>query len=185
MIRFNAALPVGFGAQQPVRPSEQRQAVGQEQPWEQRSAGQPASSGASRVRLRRLRALTTGTQPTVTDIRHTDIQAMRTEPTRRPAMDIRNTPVLLHMLIPGAMGTRADLVSRITPLPPATDTPSHSEHPADLGSPGYGHQADEGYPAHPGSPSYGSPGDLKHPLTLNSSLIVIRTICFLLPTRIR
>jgi hypothetical protein len=91
---------------------------------ERRWEGRPEYSGASRAHLHHHRAIITATQPTVTDIRHTDIQAMRTEPTRRPAMDIRNTPVLLHMLIPGAMDTRADLVSRITPLPPATDTPA-------------------------------------------------------------
>src|SRR5689334_5895897 len=116
MILFNAALPVAFGERLPVQPSEQRQVVDQEQRSEPRWEGRPGLSEELRVRLHHHRALTTGTQPTVTDIRHTDIQAMRTEPTRRPAMDIWNTPVLLHMLIPEAMDTRADLVSRITPL---------------------------------------------------------------------
>jgi hypothetical protein len=103
--------------------------AGQEQRSEQRLEGQPEYLGVSRLHLRRLRALTTGTPPTVTDIHHTDIQAMGTEPTRRPAMDFQDTPVLPLMLVLRAMGTRADLGSRITPLHPATDIPASRKIP--------------------------------------------------------
>ena len=123
MIPFSAALPVAFGEQLPVRPSEQRQVVDREQRSEQRSAGQPEYLAASRVRLRRHRALITAIPymdipPTA--IRHTGTQAMDTEPTLRPAMDIRDIPVLPHTLVPRAMGTRAIPDTLSTPVRRAT-----------------------------------------------------------------
>src|SRR5690349_3770447 len=120
MILFNAALPVAFGEQLPVRPSEQRQVVGQEQPSEQRSAGQPASSGASRVRLHHHRAPTTATQ--LTGTQDTDIRAMRSRTTDTQApRDTRPTPVLRAMdtqviRVSPAMDIRATRKGSLTPV---------------------------------------------------------------------
>ena len=103
--------------------------VDREQRSVRRLAGQQEFSAGSRLHLRRHRARTTGTPLMVTGIRltvirHTDTQAMDTEPTLRPAMGIRDIPVLPHMLVPRAMSTRAELGSRITPVSPATGIPA-------------------------------------------------------------
>jgi hypothetical protein len=118
MIPSNAVLPVAFGEQLPVRPSEQRQVVGQEQPSEQRSAGQPGYLGESPLHLRRHRAPISATQPTATrrtDLLRTDIRA-----TPSPVMAIRATRETPLTPLLRAMDTKATQDSQLTP-PRVTD----------------------------------------------------------------
>jgi hypothetical protein len=184
MIPSSAALPVVFGGRLLVLPLERRQAAGREPRSEQRSEGQPEYSGVSRLHLRHHRALTTGTPPTVTDIRLTVIHPTGIEPTRHPAMDIRDTSVLLHMLVSRAMDTRADLNTRITPLLPATAIPATRNIPLTSVRPATNTKPMKVIPLTHVRRAMDRRAIWDGPFTLVSSLTGIRTARFILPTRV-
>jgi hypothetical protein len=178
MILSNAAWPVVFGERPLVPPLERRQVAGREPRSEQRLEEQRESSAASRLRLPRHRALTTGTQPMVTDICLTVIQPTGIEPTRRPAMDIRDTPVLPHMLVPRAMGTRADLGL------PATDIPATRNVPLTSVRRATNTKLMKVIPLTQRRRATDHRAIWEAPLTLVSSHTGIRTARFILPTRV-
>ena len=135
MILFNAALPVVFGEQLPVRPSEQRQVVGREPPSEQRSEGQPGYLGESQVHHLRHPAPISAILPTdipATDIPATRSRAMGTQVTQDTpltpvvrAMDtlvIRVSPVSPPIPVYRAMGCKATPHGLLTPVHRTTDT---------------------------------------------------------------
>jgi len=129
MILFNAALAGVYWERPLVLPLAQRRVVGREPPSEQRLVEQPGYSAASLLHLHRHRAPITATRPTVTDIRLTVIQPTGIEPTHSRALDILDTPVLPHTLVPGLMDTRETrdtpliLLHRVTETKAAKDTP--------------------------------------------------------------
>src|ERR1700740_1731072 len=125
MILFNAALLVAFGEQLPVRPSEQRQVVDQEQRSERRLEGRPVFSEELRVHHLRhpapiMATQLTGTQDT--DIRASHSRAMGTQAIRDPPP----TPVLRAMdtqviRVSPAMDIRATRKGPLTPVSRALD----------------------------------------------------------------